>query len=68
MIMHDVSEMDQFDLHWKLGRGEFDDLLEMAQLAPEQIHLFPITLAEGQSALVAIAIGTEAKKELEKLH
>jgi hypothetical protein len=45
MIAHDESEMDQFDLHRMLGRGEFDDLVEMAKEAPGEVHLF--TIAEG---------------------
>jgi hypothetical protein len=25
IITHDDSEMAQFEMHWRLGRGEFDD-------------------------------------------
>ena len=62
MIEHNASEMDQFKLHRMLGRSEFDDLLEIAGQTPNEIHLF--SLLDG-SALVALALGTEAKQELQ---
>ena len=62
MIEHNASEMDQFKLHRMLGRSEFDDLLEIAGQIPHEIHLF--SLLEG-SVLVAVALDTEVKQELE---
>jgi hypothetical protein len=44
MITHDESEMGQFELHWRLGRGEFDDLLEMARAAPGRDSSLPVHL------------------------
>ena len=62
MIEHKASEMDQFKLHRMLGRPAFDDLLEIAGQIPHEIHLF--SLLDG-SALVALALSTEAKQELQ---
>ena len=62
--MHHASEMDQFELHRMLSRGEFDDLLEMASKAPEEIHLFSF-LTAAEQGLVAVAISERAKQELQ---
>lgn len=66
MIAHDESEMDQFELHWMLGRGEFDDLLKMANKAPNEIHLFPVRIGPPWPtiALAVVAVSEEAKAEL----
>ena len=61
IIEHEASELDQFELHRMLGRPECDDLLEIDRKVPG-IHLF--SLLDG-SALVAVALGTEAKQELQ---
>jgi hypothetical protein len=50
-----------------LQRGEFDDLVEMAKVAPEEIQLFPVRMGPYEnSILVAVAISAEAKADLER--
>jgi hypothetical protein len=67
MIAHDVSEMGQFELHWMLGRGEFDDLVEMAKAAPDEIHLFPVSIGPpGAVILAVVAISPAAQADLER--
>jgi len=42
MIAHDVSEMEQFPAAYRCSdSGEFDDLLDLAKGAPDEIHLSP---------------------------
>jgi hypothetical protein len=67
MIVHDISEMEQFELHWMLGRGEFYDLLEMAKAAPDEIHMFPVSIGPpGTVILAVVAISPEAQADLER--
>jgi hypothetical protein len=65
MIVHDISEMGQFDLHRTLGRGEFEDLLDMAKAAPDELHLFKIR-AGGATISVVLAISAEVQADLER--
>jgi hypothetical protein len=65
MITHDDSEMAQFEMHWRLGRGEFDDLVEMAEEVPGEIHLFKVRVFRGETVSVAVAISPEAQADLE---